>query len=524
MSAIHVKTASELLHLQNTGDVSSREIVDAFYDRMDEVDAQVNGCVVQFRERAGRDADEADAARARGDELGALHGLPITIKENIDVAGADVTLGLRARVGRRAERDAVVVELARRAGAIVLGKSNIPQTLLSFETVNHLWGTTNNPWNVERVPGGSSGGEGALLASGQTPLSIGTDIGGSIRIPATFCGVVGLKPTLHRWSNRGSQGVIMGQEAVRSQIGPMARTTEDCALLFRALTASDHAERDPQVPPLPFGDPEKVDLSGMRVGYYEDDGFFTPTSAVRRAVREAVEAVKNAGAEVVEYEPSHASDIVYTYFSAVSADGAKTLDAALGNEEIIAPLKNLRRVAHLPAWVRRLLASRLANAGDARVGRLLRAIGEKPVADFWRLTAERTRFQYAEASAWRRAGISALVCPAHATAAVPHGASADFTLSACYAMRYNLLNLPAGVVPVTRVVEADLDHTGEGDRLEQKAAAVEKGSTGLPVGVQVVAQPYREDVNFAVMAAIEREQKKRGLFPHTPVTPVSVAE
>ena len=141
----------------------------------------------------------------------------------MDTEGVPSSLGMKSRLGHAAREDAVTVRLARDAGAIVIGKTNIPQTLLSpMETTNFIWGTTNNPWKLSHGPGGSSGGEGAVIASGQSALGIGTDIGGSVRFPAGFCGVVGMKPTLHRWSNIGSRTAIVGQEVIRSQIGPLA--------------------------------------------------------------------------------------------------------------------------------------------------------------------------------------------------------------------------------------------------------------------------------------------------------------
>lgn len=517
---IHELTACEMKERLDRGELSSVEIVEALFRRADAVEPRVHALVHRFHEQALADARAADGARARGETFGPLHGLPITVKENVDVEGVASTIGIRARLGKPASADAVTVRVARERGAIVIGKSNVPQTLLSpMETTNHIWGTTNNPWNLGRGPGGSSGGEGAAIASGSSVLGIGTDIGGSIRIPAAFCGVVGLKPTLSRWSNAGSNTVLAGQETIRSQIGPMARSVADVSLLLRAIDSPLHSPHDPVVPPLPIGDPREIDARKLRIGWYEDDGFFTPAASQKRAVREAVRALEAAGAELVPYAPPRPDEVTYLYFAALSSDGGVTLEEVLGGEEVIAPLRTLRRVTKLPPPVRATVARAMRVMGEHRVARLLDSVGKKGVERLWRLTAQRTRDQLDELAEWRKHRIDALVCPVHVTPAAPHGTSHDFTIAFCHVARYNLLNLPAGVVPVTRVRGDETVRPNVVDRLDKRAAEIEAASEGLPVGVQVVARPWREDVALAVMGAIEQRVRESGDFPRTPVDP-----
>lgn len=501
-------------------ELSSVELVRALIDRADALDSKLGALVLRFDREALAAAERVDTARARGDAVGPLGGLPITIKENVDIAGTDSTLGLRSRVGRAARQDAVVVRLLREAGAIPLAKTNVPQTLLSFECENFVFGTTKNPWNLERVPGGSSGGEAAALATGMSLLGVGTDIGGSIRIPAAFCGVTGLKPTEHRWSNSGSGTAIAGQEAVRSQIGPMARTTRDVALLFGALPSAAHAGHDPFVPPVPVLDPEQVDLSELRIGVYDDDGFMPPSAAVRRAVGEARAALSAAGAEIVEFSPPNARETVLAFFAIASSDGGATVSAALGDEAVIRPLRMVWRIAKLPDAARRALGRTLGLLGEERTAALLAMLGRKPVERLWQLTAERGELRRQEARAWKRAGIDALLCPATVTPAVQHGASRDFSLGAAYTIRYNVLNLPAGVVPVTRVRPEETALGDARDRLDRRARSIDAGSAGLPVGVQVVARPFEEHVALALMAAIERAARAAPDHPATPIDPV----
>jgi len=519
---IHMLTATEMLARLDAGDLSSEEIVRALTERIRALDGDLKCFVHKRPTDLLAEARAADEARRRGNIQGPLHGLPITVKDNIDLAGTDSTLGMKARQNRPALTDAPVVHLLKEAGALILGKTNIPQLLLAQETENAIWGTTVNPWNRGRVPGGSSGGEAAAIAAGLSPCGIGTDIGGSIRIPAHFCGVAGLKPTLDRWSNRGSNTAVAGQEVVRAQMGPLARTTRDLGLLLRAVPPSRLCALDPAVPPLALGDATAVRLEGMRVGCFTDDGFLTPTRSVQRAVREARASLEAAGATVVDYAPPAPHALIYLWLGAISADGGRTIDQQLAGETISPQLKPTRVLLKLPAMARKAAALVLDQLGEERLARLMECLGEKRVDDVWRLTAQRTTLRLAEFDAWNAAGLDAVICPPHVVPALGHRESGDFTLSLSNAFRWTLLNFPAGVVPVTRVLDSETDpepHAGKRDKVEKKVDAIAAASAGLPLGVQVVARPYREDVVLAVMEAIEADARTRDGFPVTPVDP-----
>ena len=499
------------------------EIVEALIARRQRVDGQVGAFTVRLDAEARLAAQAADAERQRRSEseLGPLHGLPVTIKDNIDVRGTDSTLGLRSRLNRPAEKDALLVSELRAAGAIILGKTNVPQLLLVQESDNAVFGTTRNPFHPERSPGGSSGGEGAALASGQTPFGIGSDIGGSIRIPAHFCGVCGLKPTLHRWSVRGMRGGLPGQEVVQAQSGPLARTVRDLALGLLALDPRRQWRQDPAVPPLPIGDPAAVALRGLRIGVCEDDGFLTPAPTIQRAVRAAAQALRDAGATVVPYQPALVKELCYLWFAVISSDGGVTLRAQLAQDPVCAQLRPTLYAALLPRPLRRGLSRLLELRGEHRLADMLRAVGEKSIADLWRLTAERTVLRQKEFDAWNAQELDAVLMPPHVLPAMPLQTSGDLTLTLTYMFRYVMLNFPAGVVPVTRVRPEETHWEGPRplDRLSRRCAEVVRGAVGLPVGVQVVARPYREDVALAVMAAIEARAQTEPDFPRTPVDP-----
>jgi fatty acid amide hydrolase len=230
-------SAATILRRVATGAVSAAEVVNAYIGRIEDINPRLNALVVPLFDSARAAAAAVDTARARGRILGPLAGLPFTVKESFDVAGAPTTLGLQPRLQHRAAADAFYVARMRQAGAILLGKTN--------ENQNPVYGRTRNPWNPDRAPGGSSGGEAALIAAGGSVLGLGSDMGGSIRLPAHACGVHGIKPTSGRLTMAGLAVLYTGQEAILAQPGPLARNVADLELAMQFLSADDRATLQP---------------------------------------------------------------------------------------------------------------------------------------------------------------------------------------------------------------------------------------------------------------------------------------
>ncbi len=246
-------------------------------------------------------AREADEALARGEIWGPLHGVPFTAKDVIETAGIVSAAGLEERRDFVPQLDAVVVARMKVAGAILLGKTNCPPGGGGGLTDNPVYGRTLNPYNREYTPGGSSGGCAAAVAAGLSPLSIGSDSGGSLRLPAHYCGVATLKPTSGRVPNTGVFNHPGGLSDTRSQIGPLARSIDDAWLTFTIIAGSDWC--DSGVVDMPFGDPDSVAINGMRVAVYADDGQATSTPETVAAVRAAAAALSDLGADVTHAQP-----------------------------------------------------------------------------------------------------------------------------------------------------------------------------------------------------------------------------
>jgi len=510
-------SAASLASLLDRREVTAAEVLRAHLDRISAVDGRVRAFTAVLTESALAEAAASDARRARGEARGPLDGLPVSVKECFDVQGRATTLGLPSWSDRIATRDSAMVTMLREAGAILLGRTNLSQTMLYVEARNPVFGQTSNPWSLSHAPGGSSGGEGAAIACGESPLGVGTDIGGSIRTPAHFCGIAGLKPTLDRLPMKGYRTVLAGQETVRGMGGPMARTSADLAMFFGALDPHRLAALDPRVPPLPWEHPAAVELQGLRVGVYSDDGVLAASPALIRAVARAASALEARGATTVAFEPPGVRGLLSAYLGALSADGGAGLVAALEGGEVDPVLQPLRRMAAVPARARSVLARAAHVLGQGNLGLMLDAMGDKSVGELWRLTDQLRTYRTTLLDAMDRQRLDLLLCPPFATPAVQHGGSKNFTLASSYSILFNATQLPAGVVPVTRVRGSETVRKGGADLLSRHAAKVDAASAGLPVGVQVVGRAWRDHEVLAAMIAIESEVKRDEGFPATPV-------
>lgn len=432
-------SATALAGLVARREASATEVVEAHLARIAAVNPAINA-VVQAAPDAAERARAADAALARGDAVGPLHGVPFTVKDNTETAGVITAAGAPERAAVVPERDATVVARMRAAGAILLGKTNCPPWGSGVETDNELYGRTSNPHDLTRTPGGSSGGEAAAIAAGASPCGIGTDSGGSVRIPAHFCGVCALKPTQALLPVTGvfdDEGPIGAISDPRTQVGPLARTVEDLGLLLRVLAGPDG--RDGGVPPVALGDPSAVDVAGLRVAVHADNGISPPTAETAAAVSAAAAALADAGARLRE--------------ARLPGDGhALTVEVWASYEGGMSSLDLYRLLRRWDAYREAVLAF----MDDHDV----------------------------------------VLCPVYPVPAPPHGGTAGAELRAVelqhaisYTTPFSLVGAPCAVVPFGVSPE------------------------GLPIAVQVVARPWRDDVALAVAALLEAAPARQVVAP-----------
>jgi amidase len=287
------KIASDLAK----GHYSAREIAQAYISRIEQFDGEINAVVVRRFEQALKEADAADTARAAGRIAGPLHGVPITIKECFDFTGLPSTYGHPERATHKASADAVTVARLKAAGAVVLGKTNVPKNLADWESYNAVYGQTKNPWNLGYTPGGSSGGSGAAMAAGLSALELGSDIAGSIRVPATFCGVYGHKPTFGVVPIRGGNSPDDAAAPKDIQVaGPLARSAADLELAFDIMAGPDEA--DGAGWRYSLLQESRNGLKGWRIAIVTDDATFRVDNAIRSALVQLGDALSAGGAIV----------------------------------------------------------------------------------------------------------------------------------------------------------------------------------------------------------------------------------
>jgi fatty acid amide hydrolase len=502
----------EIVELLKVGELSAREVVEAHIRRIEEVNQKLNALVVPQFEQARRDAESLDSARARGEELGLLHGIPITVKESIEVAGTPSTLGLTERVSHRAVADAVQVTRLKQAGAVLLGKTNVSLLLRAYETDNPVYGRTNNPWNLDRAPGGSTGGEAAIIAAGGSALGLGSDFGGSIRLPVHACGVHGLRPTSGRLTMLGHARVqSSGLGAMTSQPGPISRSVADLCLAMRALAAPGQEMFDTSIPPVELRD--LGDINKLRVAFYTDNGLLRPAPALRRAVREAAVALQACGAEVEEWHPPDPSEAWEIQLRLTCADGLASYRRALQKS------KGAKvRLAAMPAVVRSAVTLVAELAGQKRLADSMRYKQRVSMQELSQLFERRRQYAAKFLAALNAKQFDAILCPPDALPALKHGSSFYLSGSSIsYPGLYSLLGMPAGVVAATRVrADEESDRAKSRDLIERAASHVENSSRGLPVGVQVVARHWREDVTLAIMAGLEDHFRRQPDYPAWP--------
>ena len=512
--------AGDLARLIAAGEVSAVEAVEQHIEQIERVNGRLNAVVVKRYDAAREEARAADRRRMEASRSGTpippLLGVPVTVKECLDLAGTPSTFGLGSRGAHRAERDEIHVARLREAGAIVVGKTNVAQMLIFIEADNPVYGRTANPWNLERSCGGSSGGEGAIIAAGGSTLGLGTDIGGSSRVPAAFCGIVGFKPTQGRCPDPGRWSVPFGQQAIPSQIGLLARQVDDVILALKTINGSG----DPAVDgTFPLADPFVVDIAKVRVGVYNEDRSFATSPSVKRAVREAAELLRDAGAQVVEWRPPDVRRAEELFYGVLTS-GAPLYKEALGRDKRdprVALLLTLASFSHRTARVIGGMASAL---GQKTLGRTIGLFGSRPTEAYWRLVEEVETYRTVFAAALAQSPdgpLDAVLSPASALPAIPHGASKDLGALGGYTLLHNVLGWPAGIVPVTRVrPEEQTARPASSDLVEKAALRAERCTTGLPLGVQISAPHWREHIVLALMRAIQSRAQQRPDYPSRP--------
>uniref|UniRef100_A0A8C5S2C7 Fatty-acid amide hydrolase 1 n=1 Tax=Laticauda laticaudata TaxID=8630 RepID=A0A8C5S2C7_LATLA len=343
-------TLTELAEKLKEEKLSSESVLYTYIKKALEVTQEVN-CVTDFLH--GCEEQIQDLKKQK--EKGLLYGIPVSIKDHIGYKGHISTCGLVQYLDKVEADDSVIVKVLKKQGAIPFVKTNIPQSMINYDCSNLIFGQTRNPLNHKKSPGGSSGGEGALIAGGGSLLGFGTDVAGSIRLPSSFCGLCGLKPTGSRLSTLGLASPMAGMKS--ATIGPIARDVDSLALCMKALLCDELFHLDPSVPPMPFREEIYTSSNLLRIGYYKDDGYFQPSPSMKRAVQETKNLLQAAGHTLIPFVPPRLNYVVDELFTkGIFSDGAANLLAKLKGDIVDPVLKSQINCYSIPTVLKRILA------------------------------------------------------------------------------------------------------------------------------------------------------------------------
>ncbi|MFI4876947.1 MAG: Asp-tRNA(Asn)/Glu-tRNA(Gln) amidotransferase subunit GatA [Blastopirellula sp. JB062] len=321
MSLIHASAAQLRSQLQS-GEITSVELTNACLAQIDAVDGRVGAFLKVMKDSALQQAESVDARRKKGEKLGLLAGVPVAIKDLLCTQGVATTCASKMLENFKPPYDATVIAKLKAADAVLIGKTNMDEFAMGGSTENSALGATRNPWDLNCVPGGSSGGAAACLAASMTPLSIGTDTGGSIRQPASFCGVVGLKPTYGLVSRYG----LIAFASSLDQIGPMARTAEDAALLLEAIAGHDPRDStSANVQPPAYSQNVKQPLQGLRLGVVKEHFGEGLDDEVESSIREAIRVYQSLGATVTDVSLPHNKYGIAVYYIIAPSEASSNL-------------------------------------------------------------------------------------------------------------------------------------------------------------------------------------------------------
>jgi len=445
-----IQSLVEMASLIRAKQASPVEVMAAHLEQIERLNPDLNALVTLAPDALER-ARLAEADVMKGDEIGALHGVPLTIKDTIATAGVRTTSGSRLRQNYVPSEDAPAVKRLKAAGAIILGKTNTPEMAIPYETDNPLFGRTSNPYDRRLTCGGSSGGEAAAIAACMSPAGLGSDLSGSIRVPAHFCGIVGLRPTSGQISMQGHFPFPVEGLEFGACLGPMARRVADVSLLFKVLVEKEASSAAPLA----------ESFKGLRVAWYDNDGVSPVSEETRQAIGSATDALKLAGVELIEERPpgvEFGSRLWVDLFSGSSASDVQQVYS--GSEHLAGP--DVRKI---------LEAMKLRRPASTE--------------SFQQALAERNRL-HDQLMNWMRA-TPLIVAPVGAVPAFPHGSqrlnvggeSVSIFRAFSYSQTFNVFDLPSVVVRAGWSAE------------------------GLPIGVQIVGPPFGEQMILAAAAIVE---------------------
>ncbi|CAL2036645.1 unnamed protein product [Caenorhabditis brenneri] len=514
---VELDLQSLIERLQSKNDLNAYTVLCAYTQKMLDSQTRLN-CVTEVIREAFETAEGHDEMWYNSDEKPALYGVPFSVKCNFDMKGYHTTIGFLKKLAEaKKEVDCPFVAHLRNLGGIPFVLTNVPQGFISYISSNPLYGTTRNPWALDCTPGGSSGGEAALVADGGAPFGTGSDLGGSLRIPAAFCGLVTLKPTQNRFHVSYNYGGLPGRGRLGLSYGFYTKSVKEQVFLLELIIGSpEYRKLEPMSSPAPLRmNSITKRKEKFRIGWYDDDGFNPPVPSNRRAVLETVNKLDEAGCEIVRFQmedidpnfsPFYVASLL---FKNVLPDDGKFILDLYKNEPEDPYMAKFSMMLRLNDWaivrwiftpIIRIFSKRAALIARSRNGNL---------AELRRIQEETDTYRLKFIEYWKSLEIDALICPSFCTPAIPHKYPPQLANTVFSTGLFNLLDFPAGIVPAGHVTADDVANLNDekifpiNDYLLKKQRDACANSEAMPNAVQIVGLPNEEETVLEVMRIVE---------------------
>jgi fatty acid amide hydrolase len=505
-SMILASTASSLAEMIRSGRVTSVEVVSTYIKRARTIGRQLNLTAEECFQEALNEAEKCDKETREGKSRGLLHGVPISVKDHYGMKGFVSSCGLAWKLDYPDQETSTMVQLLVDQGAIPFVRSNVCQGMMWIESSNQIYGKCLNPWDFQRTSGGSSGGEGGLIAARASPLGIGSDIGGSIRVPAAFCGVYGFKASPKRISLKGMySSSVLNVESFESVIkcsyGPIGRTVDDLVLVMKSWFCENLSKLDPTIPNLPFNLQEFESEKKMKIGFFTHFPGFPVAQCIQNAILRCADALKDC--EVVPYSFPDYRKLIFGFLDVYGADVKNDFETMLRGEDP-EPYYDLAIFSAHHPYITNIALSILKIFGNQRLAefyKINQGISAEEILEKFRNLQDNVHEVVKD---WQEKGIDAVICPNFGLVAPQHGLTVEVAPSLVYSFIINSMGLPAGSVPAGLVKPEEAFYTDiENDLLTLSCNKVMSESAGLPYSIQVISLPFQDEIVLKVMKKLE---------------------
>ncbi|CAL8085987.1 unnamed protein product [Orchesella dallaii] len=493
-----------LLEQLQSRKLTATQVLKAYTAKALELTERVN-CVTEFIPQAFEWASKLDAL---GSVAGPLHGLPIAVKEDHDIEGMDTTMGFAKLLYKPAKENATLVKILLKLGAVPFCKVNLPQSIFSIGSENPIYGQTLNSINAKLGPGGSSSGSGSIVAGGGAPVAIGTDAGGSVRIPASFHGLSALRPTVRRLTEKGALQCLPTNDAQRGVPGFITKNAETLALVWKAVLENNiQNEFDPITVPIPWNENLFSSSKKLKIGYHTSLPFFPAFPDVQKTVLDAKLALESVGHSLIPFDMPDSYEHLKINYDLLAADGGSYLLKMFEGEPISSCVTGLIESFRNPE---KLWKSDGKNTKRQDLTSLARRIVEektKTADDLWNIIMDKRAFTVGLLEKMDREGIDLILTPSFPFPAIrtDEGNAGACIDAAVYTMIWNFVDFPAGVVRFGTETGANLDSYDDGgEPMLKLAKELVKESVGMPINIQFIARPFKEELVLRILLEVER--------------------